>query len=85
VLSMIDYKSLPTETWDTAHVREKLTILFVFFEHLHGRPKEEFPIREVLLWKPDRADERTSDWTGNGCETRSFGEKPTFFPNPMVC
>ena len=61
---MIDYDSLVLQTWDTAKVRSKLHILFVFFEHLDGRPKSEFPIRRVLMWKPD---ERTdaflrADW-----------------------
>ena len=64
VISMIDYDALVLQTWDTAKVRSKLHILFVFFEHLDGRPKAEFPIRRVLMWKPD---ERTdaflrADW-----------------------
>ena len=25
---------------------------FVFFEHLHGRSKKQFPIRIVVLWEP---------------------------------
>ena len=51
-LTMINYMNIVNETWETAHVRTKLKILFVFVEHLPGRPKKEFPIRQVLLWKP---------------------------------
>src|SRR4051812_1018991 len=53
VLSMIDFNRIVLETWDTATVREKLKILFVFFEHIDGRPKAEFPVRRVVLWEPD--------------------------------
>jgi DNA mismatch repair protein MutH len=53
VISMIDYNSLVLETWTDAHVRRKLHILFVFFEHLPAESKTVFPIREVLLWSPD--------------------------------
>jgi DNA mismatch repair endonuclease MutH len=53
VISMIDYNSLVLETWTDAHVRRKLHILFVFFEHLPGESKALFPIRAVLLWSPD--------------------------------
>lgn len=52
VISLIDYDAIARETWDIASVRKKLRILFVFFEHLPGRPKEEFPIHHVLLWEP---------------------------------
>jgi DNA mismatch repair protein MutH len=64
VISMIDYKALVLETWATAHVRQKLHILFVFFEHLPGRPKSDFPVRKVLLWKPEGqvADLIREDW-----------------------
>lgn len=51
-LTMINYMNILNETWATAHVRSKLKILFVFVEHLPGRPKQEFPIRQVLLWVP---------------------------------
>lgn len=53
VISMIDYGDLALQTWDTATVRHKLHILFVFFEHLGGRPKTEFPVRKVLMWRPE--------------------------------
>jgi DNA mismatch repair protein MutH len=53
VISQIDYLKLMEQTWATASVRKKLRILFVFFEHLDGMPKEAFPIHDVLLWQPD--------------------------------
>jgi DNA mismatch repair protein MutH len=53
VISIIDYMTLPEQTWATASVHQKLNILFVFFEHLDDTPKQLFPIREVLLWQPD--------------------------------
>lgn len=53
VISMIDFDGIVLETWETASVRKKLNILFVFFEHLDERPKEEFTIKKVLHWKPD--------------------------------
>jgi len=53
VITMIDYNSLVLETWTNAHVRRKLHILFVFFEHLPAESKALFPIRAVLLWNPD--------------------------------
>ena len=64
VISLIDYTKLMDQTWETASVRRKLKILFVFFEHLDGRPKDEFPIRQVHLWEPDgRTDELLqADW-----------------------
>ena len=43
---------LGAETWDSANVRKKLRILFVFFEHLNGRSKREFPVHSVVLWEP---------------------------------
>lgn len=52
VVSLIDYRGIVSEEWETASVRKKLRILFVFFEHLADMPKEEFPIRHVLLWEP---------------------------------
>jgi DNA mismatch repair endonuclease MutH len=52
VVSLIDYETLAGETWVTASVRKKLKILFVFFEHLLGHPKSEFPIHSVILWEP---------------------------------
>jgi DNA mismatch repair protein MutH len=53
VISIIDYMTLPEQTWATASVRKKLKILFVFFEHLDDTPKQLFPVRGVLLWEPD--------------------------------
>lgn len=63
-LTMINYMNIVTETWATAHVRTKLKILFVFVEHLPGRPKNEFPIRQVLLWEPSLRQTALlrSDW-----------------------
>lgn len=52
VLGMIDYRKLILETWETAKVRKKLRILFVFVEHLIDTPKADFPIRAVALWEP---------------------------------
>jgi DNA mismatch repair protein MutH len=52
VISMIDYVQLAAETWETAHVRRKLHILFVFFEHRYDVPKRDFPILHVALWHP---------------------------------
>jgi DNA mismatch repair protein MutH len=65
-ISMIDYASLASETWETAHVRRKLHILFVFFQHLYDTPKTRFPIRHVALWKPEGEvlDQIHSDWDG---------------------
>jgi DNA mismatch repair protein MutH len=63
-VSLIDYEALTRETWDTASVRKKLKILFVFFEHLHGRSKKQFPIHSVVLWEPlDEIEQQIrSDW-----------------------
>jgi DNA mismatch repair protein MutH len=52
VISMIDYVQMAGESWEIAHIRRKLHILFVFFEHLYGVPKRDFPILHVALWKP---------------------------------
>jgi DNA mismatch repair endonuclease MutH len=64
VISMIDFEDLVLQTWQTAKVRGKLKILFVFFEHLPGRPKSDFPILKILLWEPDATTERFlhADW-----------------------
>ena len=61
---LIDYEVLARETWDTASVRKKLKVLFVFFEHLQGRSKKQFPIESVVLWEPlDEIERRIrSDW-----------------------
>jgi len=64
VISMIDYNSLALETWTDAHVRRKLHILFVFYEHLPDESKTLFPIRAVLLWSPNALTEALlqADW-----------------------
>jgi DNA mismatch repair endonuclease MutH len=64
VISQIDYVKLMDQTWDTASVRSKLKILFVFFEHLDGQPKLAFPIHEILLWEPDARTDALlrADW-----------------------
>lgn len=64
VISLIDYMSLPDESWAAASVRKKLKILFVFFEHIDEQPKPTFPIREVLLWEPDARTDALlrADW-----------------------
>ncbi|MBA3690497.1 MAG: hypothetical protein H0W82_03675 [Actinobacteria bacterium] len=48
VITMIDFVTLARETWEIAHVR-KLHILLVFFEHLYGVPKSDFPILHLAL------------------------------------
>lgn len=64
VISMIDYDQLVLETWDTASVRKKLHILFVFFEHLAEESKALFPIRAFVFWEADAATEGfiRADW-----------------------
>jgi DNA mismatch repair protein MutH len=65
VISMIDYFNLAEDReWGAASVRKKLNILFVFFEHLRGRPKASFPITHVLHWMPtgDVLQEIGKDW-----------------------
>lgn len=64
VIALIDYDTIVDETWETASVRKKLRILFVYFEHLPRRPKEEFPIHHIRLWEPHGAVEQQirRDW-----------------------
>jgi DNA mismatch repair endonuclease MutH len=64
VIAQIDYVKLMDQTWATASVRNKLKILFVFFEHVDGIPKGGFPIRKVHLWQPDERVEELlqADW-----------------------
>jgi DNA mismatch repair protein MutH len=64
VISMIDFDELVLETWDTASVRHKLKILFVFFEDLTDIPKSSFPIRAILYWEADAStnDFIRDDW-----------------------
>jgi DNA mismatch repair endonuclease MutH len=63
-LMMINYQHLVEETWATAKVRSKMKILFVFYEHLLGRPKAEFPILAIDLFEPDARLEKLlrADW-----------------------
>ena len=63
-ISAINYETLALEDWATASVRKKLHILFVFYEHLRGQPKADFPIQGVLLWRPDDDIEEqiSRDW-----------------------
>ena len=57
VVSMIDFASIVEETWASAKVRGKLFILFVYFEHMRESPKSEYPVLDVLLWRPIEANE----------------------------
>ncbi len=52
------------ETWETASIRHKLKILFVFFEHLTDLPKSSFPVRAILYWEPEATTEGfiRTDW-----------------------
>jgi DNA mismatch repair endonuclease MutH len=63
-VSRIDYMRIVEETWDTAKVRGKLDILFVFYEHLLDQPKTAFPIRAIDLFIPDDRHEEMfrADW-----------------------
>jgi DNA mismatch repair protein MutH len=63
-LMSINYRHLVEETWATAKVRSKMKILFVFYEHLPGRPKAEFPILAIDLFDPDARLEKLlqADW-----------------------
>jgi DNA mismatch repair protein MutH len=64
VITMINYNALVLETWDTAHVRAKLHILFVYYEYLPGHEKDVFPIRHWTLWTPDETTDALleADW-----------------------
>lgn len=63
-VSRIDYMAIVEETWETAKVRDKLEILFVFYEHLRDRPKAAFPIRAIDLFVPDERHDAIlrADW-----------------------
>jgi DNA mismatch repair protein MutH len=63
-ITRIDYSNLVLETWDSAKVRKKLKILFVFFEHLPDQPKSVFAIRGILNWEPDEGTKSLirADW-----------------------
>ena len=70
-ISMIDYRQLASESWLTASVRRKLHILFVFYEHLLGRLKVEFPVTHMTLWAPageveDQVPRRLAPCSGQG-------------------
>jgi DNA mismatch repair protein MutH len=64
VISMIDYGAIVNETWANAGLRKKLRILFVFYEHLEGRPKSDFTILRTHLWEPTGVIEQVirRDW-----------------------
>ena len=64
MVTQINYFAIAEETWDSASVRAKLTILFVFFERLRERGKGDWPIRHVTLWQPNEAVEQgmSQDW-----------------------
>jgi DNA mismatch repair protein MutH len=53
-ITMIDYFTLPSESWDAAHLRSKLDLLLIYYEHLPGQPVEAYPIIRWIRWKPDR-------------------------------
>jgi DNA mismatch repair protein MutH len=53
-LGMIDWKSLPTETWATAHARRKLEhLMLIFYEWSPFRPLGYFSTLAAGLWKTD--------------------------------
>jgi DNA mismatch repair endonuclease MutH len=64
VIAQINYGLIATEDWETASVRRKLRILFVFFERLRDLPKASWPIVHVALWHPDPSVEEgvRRDW-----------------------
>lgn len=53
VITMIDYARIVSETWDGAHVRKKLDLLLVYYEHLVGQPIDSFPIITWMRWNPE--------------------------------
>jgi DNA mismatch repair protein MutH len=53
-ITMIDYFTLPSESWNAAHLRSKLDLLLIYYEHLPGQPVEAYPIIRWIRWKPDR-------------------------------
>jgi DNA mismatch repair protein MutH len=53
-ITMIDYLTLPSESWDAAHLRSKLDLLLIYYEHLPGQPVEAYPVLRRIRWKPDR-------------------------------
>jgi DNA mismatch repair protein MutH len=63
VIGMINYMKIVDEEWSSAHVRSKLDILFIFYEHMFGVSKADFPVRQALLWRP-KAEEPVlrRDW-----------------------
>lgn len=56
VIGMIDYRSLISEAWESAHVRKKLSILFVFYEHVVGQPKSTYLVKAIKLWSPGKEE-----------------------------
>ena len=64
-ISMIDYKKLPTEKWESASVRKKLdSILFVFYEHSLTRRKQGWRVLGTVDWSPgvDALPILKADW-----------------------
>jgi DNA mismatch repair endonuclease MutH len=54
-ITMIDYRGLPSEKWETAHLRRKLDLLLVYYEHLHDQPFDSYPIVRWIRWTPDES------------------------------
>ena len=53
-ITAIDYMQLPTETWDRASVRKKLSkVLLVFYKWVPQVPMLDFEVSVIHLWKPD--------------------------------
>ena len=64
-LGMIDWTSLPSETWETAHARRKLeNLMLIFYRWAPLRPIGSFETLVAGLWKPDPATLATieQDW-----------------------
>ena len=66
-ISMIDYATLAKEDWPSASVRSKISeILLVFYHHDSARPRAQWKVMGVMLWRPlddlDRAATIQRDW-----------------------
>ncbi len=65
-ISMIDYKALIHERWESASVRKKLdAMLLVYYSTWPGADVREMRVEDVLLWRMKEEIEPTfrSDWT----------------------
>lgn len=65
-VTMIDYRALIDESWQTAKVRRKIErILFVFYYHVDKGNPLDTVIEETVLWTPseDLLPQLKSDWT----------------------